>query len=830
VVQTTRGFLTRGTSFLTTINGGEGDDKFQVYGNRGPLALNGDAGNDEFIVRAFLLVAGGIGTSATAVDGGADDDYIEYTVNAPVSIAGGEGADALVVIGTEAADVFTVTSTGVVGAGLTVVFGGIERIEIDGQEGDDRILVLSTPANAVLTLIGGAGSDTFDILAELAGPVVVEGGVIGNRVLLWGLRLPTETDIALPAVVIPVDESRTTDTLNVIDTFSTTARTGSLGHITAAQAGALSVIYGTIADLTAFGHVYGLGAGAPVTVDFGTSASPDLRTFAGGITFHDIEIVDVLLGQGNDVFTVIKALTGVITVVQGGGGNDTLTVLDGGGADAPVIVFGDSSQDGRLYAPGAPFVPAGTPFAAGDDTIDASAATGAVALYGGGGNDRITGSAFSDTIAGGSGDDVLLGGLGADVIHGDDGFNLDLSRRLSLVDAALAAYAANPALPAPGQILLVTSGPGGGDDLRFSDALTAGDDRLEGGAGSDVLFGDHGRVDQVPGVNRLYEARGIAAITSTRAADGGADTLLGGAGDDVLIGGGGGDTITDTEGSSVVIGDSGVVLVHGPKAPVAGSVLRAAAQAAEDALTLAFVSTLDAEHGGDDTITTGDLADLIIGGAGGDVIRAGRGVNLIFGDGGLFDFASSDRGHGEAGDDANPADLDRAESVSPLIGGADRITSLDGDDLIIGGAGADVISAGEGQNVILGDNGRVLGARDDAPFQRFGDLPIIVWSVASTVDDTNAGPDIITSGAGKDLIVGGGGGDTIRPGEGGNILLGGAGTLVFDESARAILLPPSVPVALPPVLWIYSSERGSWINSVAAPLPMKTVTLRQRAS
>ena len=46
---TTRGFLSNGVSFMTTIEGGDDNDKFTIFRNRAELALKGQAGDDFFI-------------------------------------------------------------------------------------------------------------------------------------------------------------------------------------------------------------------------------------------------------------------------------------------------------------------------------------------------------------------------------------------------------------------------------------------------------------------------------------------------------------------------------------------------------------------------------------------------------------------------------------------------------------------------------------------------------------------------------------------------------------------------------------------------------------
>ena len=61
---------------------------------------------------------------------------------------------------------------------------------------------------------------------------------------------------------------------------------------------------------------------------------------------------------------------------------------------------------------------------AGNDVINASAATAGVVIYGGAGNDTLTGSQASDVILGGTGNDTIFGLTGADHLYGDSGLNL----------------------------------------------------------------------------------------------------------------------------------------------------------------------------------------------------------------------------------------------------------------------------------------------------------------------------------------------------------------------------------------------------------------------
>ena len=166
-VGTTYGRLTAGISHSATINGGRGNDSFSVYRNKAVLTLNGDAGDDEFVIRTFLLI-----DEKTNVSAGEGRDFVRYVTNAPVNIDGGDGFDKVVVIGTEARDVFVVTSDGVWGAGRFVSFVRVEQVDVDGAEGDDTFYIQSTKAGVQTRIFGGLGSDTVHVAADVTHDVV----------------------------------------------------------------------------------------------------------------------------------------------------------------------------------------------------------------------------------------------------------------------------------------------------------------------------------------------------------------------------------------------------------------------------------------------------------------------------------------------------------------------------------------------------------------------------------------------------------------------------------------------------------------------------------
>jgi uncharacterized secreted protein with C-terminal beta-propeller domain len=131
-----------------------------------------------------------------------------------------------------------------------------------------------------------------------------------------------------------------------------------------------------------------------------------------------------------------------------------------------------------------------------------------VSIFGGAGNDTLSGSAGSDSILGGDGNDQIEGGDGPDIIDGEAGHDVILGGR-------------------------------GADSLNGSlgnDRLDGGteDDRLDGGAGNDLLIG--GQSD---------------------------DLLIGAAGNDILKGGAGADTIAGGLNKDNLIGAGGNDQMHG---------------------------------------------------------------------------------------------------------------------------------------------------------------------------------------------------------------------------------------------------------------------------
>ncbi|HKK94637.1 MAG TPA: calcium-binding protein, partial [Longimicrobiales bacterium] len=182
--ETTRGFLSNGISAPTVINGGNDNDEIVVFRNLAALQVNGQDGDDDVTVRAFALVNPEDRLQEeTRISGGGGADTIRYAVNAPVSIDGGDGLDSVTVIGTEFADEFVVTKDGVFGSGLNVEFVSVELLRVDGAEGDDSFYIQSTHESILTQVVGGLGSDTFQV-ADGVERAVTSNDLLGHSGLV----------------------------------------------------------------------------------------------------------------------------------------------------------------------------------------------------------------------------------------------------------------------------------------------------------------------------------------------------------------------------------------------------------------------------------------------------------------------------------------------------------------------------------------------------------------------------------------------------------------------------------------------------------------------
>lgn len=205
--------------------------------------------------------------------------------------------------------------------------------------------------------------------------------------------------------------------------------------------------------------------------------------------------------------------------IFGRGGDDRLVVSD--------LVYGTDVIFGRFV--GGSVTVRGVDLVTfyggrGDDTLDATAADGPVAAFGGVGDDALTGGAFADRLIGGPGEDVLQGSGAADRLQGGSGDDTFVYTEAS--DAPIVAGKAREWIGdfAPGEDVIdlsdIDAVPGGNDDaFRFVgnrspdfQILQSGDlyydpedQALKGFVGNFIAYAPNFAV-ALPGLEALSEA------------------------------------------------------------------------------------------------------------------------------------------------------------------------------------------------------------------------------------------------------------------------------------------------------------------------------------
>jgi hypothetical protein len=782
-VSTEWGYLSPGVSFPTTVNAGTGNDAFLVYDNQAPLSLLGGGGDDTFTVQSFAI-----------------DD-------APLTIDGGTGHSSLLTLGTQLPELFALSSTGIMGAGLNIGYTHLDWVELNGNGGGDTFDVSSTVAGAVTQIDGSArtGSDTFNVggdvvgtlnsvnasdqpaavtpfagpqnTAVLAGPLVLDTGGIPAPALISGVQLPTELGTNLPTVApLPLDRL-SVPTLNVFDDVNSTSQAGRLAGISAAQLTSLATLYGSAAPgalgLSAFGEISGLGTSAAHSVNLGTALGT--VQMDGGIVYSGMAVVDVMLGTTStspDIFTIDSTVEASITVIQGGGGSSELIADGGGGPLAPLVLFAGTSQDGSFYNSSATNL---TGWARaynnpGDaSVIDARADTQGVVMYGGTGNATLYGGGGDDQIAGGSGFDTIWAGSGTDDIYGNDGFNLNLAQTLAMSNQEQT------------QVLLIAD-IAAADPSPTEDLLSASSDQIHGGFGNDVILAHWGYITVTPSTNILISTGGVTGIY-TQDNEATANSEISGDSGSYIVFGGGGNTTIDVHGEQaepdVLVGHDGYLLFAAPEdfASVGGWFTQ-----------ISFITSRDPLRATNDRLVAGPGSAVIIGGAGSNYIQTTGGNDLIFGNDGSITYVNGEP-------TVMISENDNVQANQSLEG--NTIITGPGNDVIIGGSGNNTINVGTGKSVVIAANGEVQFNASGQPVLAEYRFP----TFGGTDKITIAGGSPVTSPSGYGTV--GTGGIVIESKGGGTLSAPGSYLVVGYASTNSE--------------GTFSSSKGGWINPRTKP-------------
>jgi Ca2+-binding RTX toxin-like protein len=371
------------------ITGDKASDRLAIF--QTPTTLVADVGEDG---TADFTFDRSTFTSAVVSAGGGDDVvHVSNAVNpVPLTIDGGSGDDTLVG-----------------GNGVETLLGGVGNDTVSGGIGAD-VVRLGTgndhfqwnPGDGSDSVEGEAGTDVVDFNGSNIGEQI---GISAN-----GPRVRLTRDVALVTMDFAGIETANVRTLGGSDTVTA-------GNLTGTE------LHTVNADLNAFD---GGADGSPDTV-IATGTDGDDNAILGS-TATDATVTG--LGSQVHVTTAEPALDNL--TVDGGAGSDTATYKGTAAADS----IGIARNVGNTVAA---FVPNGMPVnttvenlvvqgLGGNDTITGQNGIGTLTqltIDGGSGDDTVRGGDGNDTLLGGVGNDTVSGGIGADVVRlgtGNDHF------------------------------------------------------------------------------------------------------------------------------------------------------------------------------------------------------------------------------------------------------------------------------------------------------------------------------------------------------------------------------------------------------------------------
>lgn len=639
-----------------------------------PDVLNGTAGND-----TFTLTAQGSGNWLLS-NGTSSAVFTAAAIN-NLKINGLGGTDQIIVRGTSGNDLITYSGTSVTVFGTGTInlasanLSSIESFTVDAGAGVDTININSFSSG--VSFLGGAGNDIFS-LANTINVANIDGGADTDILVINGAAT-ADTVSHVAGVVTVVNTVTTNYTLASFaveqygvagnagnDTFTNSTAATNLGYAGGADNDTFTMTSGaTIGSLDGTDGIDTLDyssytTGVTVRLSSNRDYSPVFATdiVALQLVSGDSTIENIIGGSGNDIL----AGTDGDNVITGGDGNDLLygrggndTINGGNGNDNFYFrSYADLSAQTKTLTDtsGTDFLHFGSvtdnvtvnltlsglqAVAVGELTLD-FVGTDFERVWGGSGNDTITGNSLDNIIYGVGGIDTINGGDGADTIYGGDGND-------------------------------ILNGENGNDSI-FGDN---GDDTINGGDGDDTLDGRADNDTILGGIGNDLLRGG----TGNDSLDGGADsdTLVGEAGNDTLIGGVGDDTYSfnapiGTETDTLTGETGGADHLFFAAAITANITVQLnLAAGSQTVITGANTLNLDLDGSVFERVTTALGNDLVIGNALANTLTGGAGNDILVG------LAGNDTLSGGTGRDV-------------LIGGAgvDLVNGLGGGDLIVGGS------------------------------------------------------------------------------------------------------------------------------------------------
>ncbi|WP_370631478.1 hypothetical protein, partial [Methylosinus sp. Sm6] len=458
-----------GDDLANVLNGGDGNDTLK--GGGGADTLDGRAGVDTADYSdktASVVVTLNGATNATVRVGGVDEDTIRNIEN----VTGGSGADTLT--GDELANVLNG------GGGNDTLKGGGGADILDGGDGVDTAdysdktasvtVTLNGAANASVT-VGGAGEDVIRNIENVTGGSgndILKGDDLAN-VLPGGdgndiLKGDGGTDTLDGGAGVDALDYRDKATSVVVTLNGATNAVVTVGGVSEdAIRNIENVLGGSGADTLVgdgLSNLFRGGGGADTldggagvdTADYSDKAASVVVTLngamnaivtVGGVAEDTIRNIENVYGSSDADTLVGDSLANLLSardgddILKGGGGAD---ILDGGaGVDA--ADYGDKTASVVLTLNGS-----GTAVVLVDGVAE-DTIRNVENVYGGSGDDVLSGDGSVNLWDGGGGNDILRGGGGGGTLNGGAGVDtLDYSNKFESVVLTLKGSAYTVAL------------------------------------------------------------------------------------------------------------------------------------------------------------------------------------------------------------------------------------------------------------------------------------------------------------------------------------------------------------------------------------------------
>jgi Ca2+-binding RTX toxin-like protein len=778
-----------------TVDGGFGGDDLLIIGyatETSSLSMNGasqltDFSNTTVSFSNFerFNVTLGSGNDSVVTLGGADtlnggdgNDSLNSAAGAAV-INGGSGNDLWIADFSADATVKTINLNlaGIQSAGNGTTYVNVERLTITGGAGNDTFTTRTDNTNDGLndSLNGGGGNDTLTVGGGLD---TVDGGEGDNDLLIINYATELSTLNMNGAAQQLTDFSNTSVTFTNVERFNVTLGSGNDSVVTLdgndtlnggdgndrlnSAAGAAVINGGSgidtwAADLSAFTSAF--------TVDLNTTT---LQTIGNASSLTSVEALAVTGGSGNDVLLTRSTLSndGIVDVVNGGGGDDTIRVgggldtVDGGtgGNDLLIVDYATEASNLNMNGPSAisDFSNTGVNFSNFERFN--------VTL--GSGNDSVVTLGGSDTLNGGDGNDSLNSAAGAAVINGGAGNDLWIADFTG--DASVKTINLN---------LSGVQAAGNGTTYVSVERMN-----ISGGAGNDILTS---RTDN--------------------ANDGLNDTLNGGGGNDILTVGGGSDVVDGGNGTDDVL----IIDYTTESSNLSMNTPSAITDFSNTTVNFSNVERFDVRLGqGNDNIALGSGNDTLAGGRGADTLAGGSGNDTYINPLGdvIVELAAGGTDTVESNVTFSLAALAQVENLT-LTGAAsinavgnalnNVLTGNAGNNTLDGGAGADTMTGGMGNDIYSVDQ---AGDVTTELFNQGTDLVSssvsrtlsanienLNLSGAANIDGNgNTSANVINGNSANNILRGYEGGDTLNGNAGEDILLGGTSSDALNPGSDAV--------------------------------------------